>query len=164
MNTGKNFLFWLFIMQLISVISCRSQINTDQTMQNTNLINRKATVAGQFYPAKSDELNAQLIRLFADAVPKISRNDVLAIISPHAGYVFSGPVAASSFNQLDARKEYHTVFVIGSSHRVMFDGASIYNKGNYETPLAYLTDKSQSYLAYGFKPYILECLNSIICH
>ena len=135
MNTGKNFLFWLFIMQLISVISCRSQINTDQTMQNTNLINRKATVAGQFYPAKSDELNAQLIRLFADAVPKISKNDVLAIISPHAGYVFSGPVAASSFNQLDARKEYHTVFVIGSSHRIMFDGASIYNKGNYETPL-----------------------------
>lgn len=135
MNTGKSFLFWLFMMQLISVMSCRSQPNTDQTMQNTNLINRKPTVAGQFYPGRSDELNAQLIKLFADAVPKKSKNDVLAILSPHAGYVFSGPVAASSFNQLDARKEYQTVFVIGSSHRTMFDGASIYNKGHYETPL-----------------------------
>ena len=135
MNTGKSFLFWLFMLQLISVISCRSQPNTDQTMQNKNLINRKATVAGQFYPGRSDELNAQLIKLFADAVPKKTEDDVLAIISPHAGYVFSGPVAASSFNQLDARKEYHTVFVIGSSHRTMFNGASIYNKGHYETPL-----------------------------
>ncbi len=135
MNTGKNFLFWLFIMQLTGVVSCRSQSNTDQTMQNTNLINRKPAVAGQFYPGRSDELNAQLIKLFADAVPKKSDKDVLAIISPHAGYVFSGPVAASSFNQIDPRKKYRTVFVIGSSHRTMFDGASIYNKGNYETPL-----------------------------
>jgi AmmeMemoRadiSam system protein B/AmmeMemoRadiSam system protein A len=104
-------------------------------MQNTNLINRKPTVAGQFYPGRADELNAELIKLFADAVPKKSSHDVLAIISPHAGYVFSGPVAASSFNQLDARKKYQTVFIIGSSHRTMFDGASIYNKGHYETPL-----------------------------
>jgi AmmeMemoRadiSam system protein B/AmmeMemoRadiSam system protein A len=135
MNTGKNFLFWLFMLQLISVVSCRSQSNTDQTMQNTNLINRKPAVAGQFYPGRSDELNAQLIRLFAEAAPKKTNHDVLAIISPHAGYVFSGSVAASSFNQIDPRKKYHSVFVIGSSHRIMFDGASIYNKGNYETPL-----------------------------
>ncbi len=123
------------MMQIISIVSCRSQSNTDQTMQNTNLVNRKPTVAGQFYPGRSDELNAQLIKLFADAVPKKTDNDVLAIISPHAGYVFSGPVAASSFNQLDARKAYNTVFIIGSSHRTMFNGASIYNKGHYETPL-----------------------------
>ena len=135
MNAGKNFLFWLFIMQLISVVSCRSQPNTGQNMQNTNLINRKPVVAGQFYPGKPDELNAELIRLFAGAVQKKATNDVLAIISPHAGYVFSGPVAASSFNQLDPRKDYNTIFVIGSSHRTMFDGASIYNKGHYETPL-----------------------------
>ncbi|MBN2214394.1 MAG: AmmeMemoRadiSam system protein B [Bacteroidales bacterium] len=104
-------------------------------MQNTNLINRKPVVAGQFYPGRPDELKAELIRLFADAVPRQATNDVLAIISPHAGYVFSGPVSASSFNQIDPRKKYNTVFVIGSSHRTMFDGASIYNKGHYETPL-----------------------------
>jgi AmmeMemoRadiSam system protein B/AmmeMemoRadiSam system protein A len=135
MNTGKHFLFWLFIMQLISVVSCRSQPSTDQNMQNANLINRKPVVAGQFYPGRKDELNAQLIRLFAEATPKKTSKDILAVISPHAGYVFSGQVAASSFNQVDARKKYDIVFVIGSSHRTMFDGASVYNKGNYETPL-----------------------------
>ncbi|MFO7657827.1 MAG: AmmeMemoRadiSam system protein B [Bacteroidales bacterium] len=104
-------------------------------MQNTVLINRKPLVAGQFYPGRADELNAELIRLFAEAVPAKSAGDVIAIITPHAGYVFSGIVAASAFNQVNPRKNYKTIFVIGSSHRTMFDGASVYNKGNYETPL-----------------------------
>ena len=62
-------------------------------------------------------------------------DEVLAIISPHAGYVFSGEVAASSFNQLDPDKKYENIFILASSHRMSFEGASIYNKGNYETPL-----------------------------
>lgn len=128
-------LFWFFVIQFVGVNSCKSQIQTDQKMENTTLIDRKPVVAGQFYPAKADELNAELIKLFAEAAPKKTTDDVLAIISPHAGYVFSGEVAASSFNQIDGRKHYKTIFVIGSSHRTVFDGASIYNKGNYETPL-----------------------------
>ncbi len=104
-------------------------------MQNSTLINRKAVVAGQFYPGKADELNAELIKLFADAIPNKTSGEVLGVIAPHAGYIFSGIVAASAFNQINPRKHYKIIFVIGSSHRTMFDGASIYNKGNYETPL-----------------------------
>ena len=66
--------------------------------------------------------------------PKQSEN-VLAIIAPHAGYVFSGEVAASSFNQIDPDKKYENIFILASSHRMSFEGASIYNKGNYVTPL-----------------------------
>ncbi|MBN1414039.1 MAG: AmmeMemoRadiSam system protein B [Bacteroidales bacterium] len=102
---------------------------------NQELITREPVVAGQFYPGKADELRSELNKLFASATKRITDKNVLAVIAPHAGYVFSGEVAASSFNQLDNNKKYKTIFVIGSSHRTTFDGASIYNKGNYKTPL-----------------------------
>ena len=125
------------IIQLFVFISCNPQNNKKQQMQNSykELNNREPVVAGQFYPGRSDELSAELIKLFSEAEEKKSKEEILAIISPHAGYVFSGSVAASSFNQINPKKKYKTVFVIGSSHRTSFDGASIYNKGNYKTPL-----------------------------
>ena len=61
------------------------------------------------------------------------------MIVPHAGYVFSGQVAASGINQVPADKEFDNVFIIGSSHQVSFNGASIYNRGNYVTPLGTVT-------------------------
>lgn len=99
------------------------------------LQNRKAAVAGSFYSSDPEVLRADLRKLFSQAKPCTSTGNVLAIISPHAGYVFSGIVAASAFNQIDKNKKYDNVFVIGSSHRVAFNGAAIYNKGNFETPL-----------------------------
>lgn len=60
---------------------------------------------------------------------------IRAVIVPHAGYVFSGQVAASAFNQVDPKALYDNVFVLGTSHHVRFDGAAIYDKGNFLTPL-----------------------------
>jgi len=97
--------------------------------------NRKAVVAGSFYAANPGVLNQDLRNLFSEAQPLKSSGTVLAIIAPHAGYVYSGIVAASSYNQIDKSKDYDNVFIIGSSHRTSFSGASIYNKGHYETPL-----------------------------
>ncbi|MEI6124887.1 MAG: AmmeMemoRadiSam system protein B [Bacteroidota bacterium] len=95
---------------------------------------RPAAVAGQFYAGDSLTLLGDLKNLFAKALPCQS-TQVLAIIAPHAGYVFSGTVAASSFNQIDAEKEYMDIFVIGSSHSEYFDGAAVYFSGNFVTPL-----------------------------
>ncbi len=81
------------------------------------------------------ELENDLQNLFTNAKPRNAHQNVLAIISPHAGYVFSGEVAASAYNQIDFNKTYNNVFVIGSSHTAYFEGASIYSIGNYETPL-----------------------------
>lgn len=92
-------------------------------------------MAGSFYPANPAELKQELRKLFAEAQPSKSTGTVLAILAPHAGYVYSGVVAASSYNQIDQTKDYDNIFIIGSSHRVSFEGASIYNKGHYETPL-----------------------------
>src|SRR4030042_4125146 len=127
----------LLIMLFFIHIACKPQHNKTITMQESKqeLITREPVVAGQFYPGKPEELLAELSRLFASAQIKKTEKNVLAVIAPHAGYVFSGEVAASSFNQLDFNKKYKTIFIIGSSHRTAFDGASIYNLGNYKTPL-----------------------------
>jgi AmmeMemoRadiSam system protein B/AmmeMemoRadiSam system protein A len=120
-------LFTIFSICLFSLFGdCQSQ---DQR------IDRQPAVAGQFYPAKKEELAQTVRQLFAKAVPSRNLNNVIAVISPHAGYVFSGEVAASSFNQIDPDKQYENIFVIGSSHHIVFDGASIYTRGDFITPL-----------------------------
>ncbi|NCA87312.1 MAG: AmmeMemoRadiSam system protein B, partial [Clostridia bacterium] len=95
---------------------------------------RQPCVAGQFYPADAETLRHTLQNYFAKAKPRNTQN-VRAIITPHAGYIFSGQTAAHAFNQIDPNQKYKRIFVIGSSHRVAFNGASIYNRGHYTTPL-----------------------------
>jgi hypothetical protein len=95
---------------------------------------RKPCVAGRFYPLNPSELKNELAGFFAKAKPK-TKGNVVAIVTPHAGYVYSGQVAASAFNQIDADKKYERIFIIGSSHRAHFEGASVYNIGNYASPL-----------------------------
>jgi AmmeMemoRadiSam system protein B/AmmeMemoRadiSam system protein A len=59
----------------------------------------------------------------------------LALIVPHAGYVFSGGVAATGFLRLDPGAEFDDIFLIGASHHVAFDGAAVYASGDFLTPL-----------------------------
>lgn len=99
------------------------------------MTDRKPAVAGSFYPGTKAELQEELGRYFRLCEPQKNTRNIRALISPHAGYVFSGEVAASSFNQLDDSCIYKRVFVIASSHRARYRGASIYKQGNYITPL-----------------------------
>lgn len=101
-----------------------------------NKWNRKAAVAGQFYPGTRDELKSRLQELFQKSKINLPQEKVLrAIISPHAGYIFSGEVAASAFHQIPKNTEYKRVFILASSHQFYFRGAAVYCRGNYETPL-----------------------------
>lgn len=117
---------------IIMVIECNSQ---SDDFKNQVCIDREPVVAGSFYPENKDVLKAQLESLFDQASGIQTHDIVLAIIAPHAGYVFSGKVAASAYNQIDPNKEYENIFILASSHRVLFNGASIYNQGDYITPL-----------------------------
>ncbi len=65
---------------------------------------RPPAVAGSFYPADPDILRKDLEFLFSRALPGSTDGQVLAIIAPHAGYSFSGEVAASSYRQVDAKR------------------------------------------------------------
>ncbi len=99
---------------------------------------RQAAVAGQFYPGRPADLTRSLDELFSRAIAPKGLSNVVAIIVPHAGYVYSGEVAASGFNQIDPDQAYDNIFVIGPSHHVMFEGAAVYCSGNFLTPLGRL--------------------------
>jgi len=94
---------------------------------------RKPAVAGMFYPAGKAELTKQVDEFLANA-KKIDKGRLLAIIVPHAGYVYSGQIAADSFKQLEGT-DFKKIIIISPSHYVSFDGISVYNKGSFETPL-----------------------------
>jgi len=96
-------------------------------------IDRKPAVAGKFYPASPDNLQQEISELFAEATPKKYHN-VRAIICPHAGYVFSGRIAASAFNQIDKEVSYKRVFILASSHHESFNGAAVYCDGDFVMP------------------------------
>ncbi len=102
-------------------------------MSQKKVIDRQPAVAGQFYEASQEKLQKEIESLFADAIDKRTKN-VRAIISPHAGYVFSGRVAASAFNQIDGEKKYENIFILASSHQEHFNGASVYCDGDYVMP------------------------------
>jgi AmmeMemoRadiSam system protein B/AmmeMemoRadiSam system protein A len=96
---------------------------------------RQPVAAGRFYPADKDELTKKLSLLFDQCKKTHTSQKVLAIISPHAGYGFSGEIAASAFSSIPKDAVFKNIFIIGSSHVMFYDGASVYNKGDYITPL-----------------------------
>ena len=100
-----------------------------------NNTNREPAVAGQFYPSSASDLQNELEKLFSSATTMKTSQPLRAIVSPHAGYIFSGEVAATAFKQIPANKSYKNIFVLASSHRYTFGGAAVYTEGNYETPL-----------------------------
>lgn len=124
------------MLAVIMFSNCQGHNNPSVTMKiSDTLQNRQPAVAGSFYPSERMELTKELQQCFSETPVCIADREVQAIISPHAGYVFSGKVAAAAFSQLDPAKQYKTIFVIGSSHRNSFPGASVYSTGNYITPL-----------------------------
>jgi len=98
---------------------------------------RKPAVAGSFYPGDPDELR-DMITDYLNSAGSLSaefKNDkIIGIVSPHAGYVYSGPVAAYGYNYL-ANSRFEKFVVIAPSHRGRFNGVSVIPEGLFKTPL-----------------------------
>ena len=97
--------------------------------------NRKAAFAGRFYPSEKAALKEEIKNLLKKNSVKNIQDRVRALLVPHAGYVYSGATAASGYSSLLNMSPYKAVFLIGSSHRYRFSGASISTKDNFITPL-----------------------------
>jgi MEMO1 family protein len=93
---------------------------------------RPMAVAGSFYPADPKDLASTIDGFLAKANPPAIDN-VVALVSPHAGYVYSGPVAAYSYALLKGKK-FDRVVVIAPSHYEAFGFASVYDGAAYTTP------------------------------
>jgi len=110
---------------------------TTSTQRNETKI-RPAAVAGGFYPADAASLN-EMMQQMLDQAPAASLNgETLALIAPHAGYIYSGPVAACAYSAL-AGKNFHRVVIIAPSHAESFPFSSVYDGEAYETPLGTLS-------------------------
>ncbi len=96
---------------------------------------RPPVFAGAFYDADPERLTAQIDAYLKDAgAPPAAAKDARVLICPHAGYIFSGPTAAYAYRAVQGRP-VTTVVIVGTSHQYPLDGASIYLKGAFETPL-----------------------------
>ena len=103
---------------------------------------RKAMVAGSFYDADKESLSQQLKACFLHEIgprklPKSIPNErkVVGIVSPHAGFIFSGPIAAHHFLNLSNEKAPETIILFGPNHRGLGESISLMSSGYWETPL-----------------------------
>jgi MEMO1 family protein len=116
-------------------------------------MNRQPAVAGTFYPAEPQQLHLLLDQYLNDAetAPKVPK----AMIVPHAGYIYSGPVAATAYARLiKAHDQITRVVLIGPSHRVGFHGLAITNAQNFITPLGTIEVDQQALRAIAKLPFV----------
>ena len=104
--------------------------------QTTVPIVRPATQAGRFYENDARILSHEVDSLLARHAKDGTFDSVAALIVPHAGYYFSGNVAASAYARLHPEKKYKRIFLLGPSHHEWLDGASVNSEADYyATPL-----------------------------
>src|SRR5947208_2269973 len=113
---------------------------------------RRAAVAGTWYPGSAPALAAAVDRHLAAAARDGAMGcaGLVGLVAPHAGLMYSGPVAAHAYRLLRART-FDVAVLVGPSHFVGFDGVSIYPAGGFETP-------------FGVAPIDEECASAIASH
>jgi hypothetical protein len=94
---------------------------------------RRAAVAGSWYPGTEAALRAEVDR-YLESAGTPPQGEVLGVMAPHAGLIYSGPVAAHAYRALEGRR-FDVAVLVGPSHYVAFEGVAVYPRGAFETPL-----------------------------
>jgi AmmeMemoRadiSam system protein B len=94
---------------------------------------RPAAVAGSWYPGTGDALG-RAVRGYLEKAAPCPGGEIRALIAPHAGLMYSGPIGAFAYATLAGRR-YEAVVIVGPSHYVAFDGVAIFTRGAFATPL-----------------------------
>ena len=137
----------LILTTTMMINGCKGQTRMDE--QRPSVV-RPATQANRFYTADARELSEEVDSLLSMHNSPLGRrtlatsgtqectmhNHVAALIVPHAGYYFSGNVAASAYMAIDPKRQYKRIFLLGPSHHEWLDGASVNTEADwYATPL-----------------------------
>jgi AmmeMemoRadiSam system protein B/AmmeMemoRadiSam system protein A len=128
MGLDKHFLKYFLL--IVFILSFCTQCATAENKTKV----RKPMVAGGFYPADPTELKSVIDQFLENSKIHSISGQVQAIIAPHAGYIYSGHVAAEGYAILKG-KDIKRVVVISPTHIEAFRGAAIYDGDAYETPL-----------------------------
>jgi AmmeMemoRadiSam system protein B/AmmeMemoRadiSam system protein A len=148
----------IFLLMLLMAFSAQSW--------GDNMI-KEPNVAGGFYSADPKELSDSIDNFEGSTGAVPTDRKVEIAIAPHAGYPYSGPVAAYTFKAI-ARNHYKTVVIIGPSHYFPFEGISVWPRGGFKTPLGIVPvdeDFAQALLKenpkFQFLPQVFEREHSI---
>ncbi|MBU0469636.1 MAG: AmmeMemoRadiSam system protein B [Candidatus Omnitrophica bacterium] len=117
----------LLSLTLLTLVIIPKMSISDQKIKNPN-------VSGQFYDSRSERLSKDIDKFLLDAKVTQREKFIDIIISPHAGYIYSGAVAAHGFKAASKNK-YKTVVILAPSHFHGFDGVSIGLYDAFKTPL-----------------------------
>lgn len=118
---------------------------------------RYPAVAGMFYPADPNELHQQIDDFLSAAATTVTAPAPVAIIAPHAGYIYSGPVAASAYARLlPLRRTITRVVLLGPSHRVAFTGLAVPSATQFATPLGNIAIDRQGITQLLANPNVIE--------
>ncbi len=115
-------------------------IRTDDARAETI---RESVIAGSWYPADPGVLRSQIDGFLKRVETRARTGSLVALIVPHAGYMASGQVAAHAYKLLE-RYRFDSVVIVAPSHRALFEGVSVYDRGGYRTPLGIVSlDREQ---------------------
>lgn len=128
---------------------------------------KEPSVAGQFYSADPKVLSRDLDTFFSQSTVGPSQKMVRILITPHAGYIYSGAVAANSYKAAGLG-QYSTIILIGPSHFFDFPGISVWKEGRFRTPLGeipvdeqFANDLLKSNSSFSFRPDVYEREHSL---
>lgn len=122
------FLFFVFL-----ILPCNTAYGEKKKDNATKRV-RPPAVAGGFYPGNPKRLSQDIETFLSQANPEKLDAPVIGLVAPHAGYVYSGPVAAWAYKTVQGRA-FDLVVVAGTSHSYRYRGVSIYDGDAYATPL-----------------------------
>lgn len=109
--------------------------------------------AGSFYPQDPQELSKMIDSFINRAAVKRIDKEIIGLISPHAGYIYSGSVAAYGYKELIGQK-FDTVIVMGISHHRPLRGITVDKEGYFQTPLGNLAIDADSAKEFSFLPFV----------
>jgi AmmeMemoRadiSam system protein A len=116
---------------------------------------REPAVAGLFYPKDADAISKMIGAMLAEAKPPAVEGRLRALVCPHAGYRYSGPVAAFGFKLLQGH-EYPAVILLAPSHYFPLSGASVSGADVFRTPLGDVPISEKARTLERLPPFIVE--------
>ncbi|MEW5804425.1 MAG: AmmeMemoRadiSam system protein B [bacterium] len=128
----KNSIYLCFIFLLLISSTSSSQAKDESGQKDKKKV-RLPVVAGQFYPEEKGKLERMIQRFLKEGKGNPVSGRVRGLIAPHAGYIYSGPIAATGYQKIDPATK--TVIVLAPSHYIGADSASIMDVDCYRTPL-----------------------------
>lgn len=132
---NKTIMILIIVTMIVIIIAAIMMTNMNNSQQTEQIV-RPATQAGRFYEGDPQRLSHEVDSFLALHARDTAYKQVAALVVPHAGYYFSGNVAASAYMTLHPEKQYERIFLLGPSHHEWLNGASVNSEvDSYATPL-----------------------------